>query len=994
MQARVAELLAKQNASKSDADPENMQVRRWDHWVESKQRSRAPPPRPRRRKETLDHDHCHYLSTQITAVPTKRSIRSVEAEATFLQIARHMVRPRAAPGPLPQPPPPPPLRHRPPPLQSPCAPLRSPRPAASAQDPSVGKETLERAALQVKISDTRVVRAPAACPARPPSAPSPRRPTAHKPQIAPPLTLAPLPPHPSPFPSDPSPPLQVAAKFVVAETEARLRSAASAGIKTIVEAMVQHPYNPDVQQAGCKALSDLAVKLKGSKEEEAGTQGMRAAIQALRCVVSNPLVQQSACVALSHLAPLVDVTAILGARSPSRLNERQPPRPRPGPAPACPQPPPAISASPSPAKDPRPPAPLLSARAESWLAPSAGARLRSLQEGSEAVTCVIGEYTANAAVLTHACRALVAILRDTGDQHARARALQANGISAVVRALGAQPRFAPLHEVGMELLAMLVKEDADREACWGLGGAQLAVASIATHPSLVAAVQHGCCVLEKLCNTPQRAEQACALDAIAIVLTAVRMHRAEVAVQIAGATCLKAMIVTATGKARAAKAGAMEAVAVAIFGHADDLQMQISGARLIKSLAVQESVRSRPTAAAAIEGLCSSLSKHRGNAVVAAEGTGALCNLCIDQPANRRKLAECGAAESVVAVMRAHMCAAFPISPSPTLAPAQPPPPGRLSPSLLPLPLASAAAAAPAIAHARALRFRPPLRSFNVDVQEAACAALWVLGSEPGSEVFAQGGPAAIVEAMKRYPKEVALQTVACAAFKAMTEQPGAEARAQQQVERRISRETRSHPLVDGRSSLCPPVGSEVGTAASLPDECFVLDCVPSARPQDALVAAGALPTVLQAVRSHGSNASVQHNGMEAVVAIASLSTGMKREALDEGAVELCRSAMTLRFSSDAQVTAACERVLDVLEGAVWITTPSSTQAAAKQAAAEQAAAEQAAAEQAAAEQAAAEQAAAEQAAAEQAAVEQAADQVAVEQALAEQAAVDQAAAE
>lgn len=85
--------------------------------------------------------------------------------------------------------------------------------------------------------------------------------------------------------------LQVAAKFVVAETEVRLRSAASAGIRTIVEAMSSHQYNPDVQQAGCKALSDLAVKLRGQKEQETGVLGMRAAVAALRCLTASAPVQ-------------------------------------------------------------------------------------------------------------------------------------------------------------------------------------------------------------------------------------------------------------------------------------------------------------------------------------------------------------------------------------------------------------------------------------------------------------------------------------------------------------------------------------------------------------------------------------------------------------------------------------------------------------------------------------------------------------------------------
>lgn len=272
---------------------------------------------------------------------------------------------------------------------------------------------------------------------------------------------------------------------------------------------------------------------------------------------------------------------------------------------------------------------------------------------------MISEYTSNAAVLTHACRALIAMLGDlNGDSHARAHAIQANAVGAVTQALKAQPRFGPLHESATELLVALIEGDAERDACWALGGAQLAAVSIANHPSLPAVVQNACGLLERLCNTPQRAEAACALDAIAIVLTAVRMHRAEASVQIAGATCLKAMIVTANGKAKAAQAGAMEAAAVAVFGHADNVKMQEVGARLIKSLAVLESVRSRPTAAAAIEGLCASVSKHRENRLIAAEACGALCNLCIDQPLNRRKLAESGAAECVVAVMEEHMCVA------------------------------------------------------------------------------------------------------------------------------------------------------------------------------------------------------------------------------------------------------------------------------------------------------------------------------------------------
>lgn len=91
---------------------------------------------------------------------------------------------------------------------------------------------------------------------------------------------------------------------------------------------------------------------------------------------------------------------------------------------------------------------------------------------------------------------------------------------------------------------------------------------------------------------------------------------------------------------------------------------------------------------------------------------------------------------------------------------------------------------------------------------------------------------------------------------------------------------------------------------------------------QEALVGCGALEAVLDALRSHGTNPAVQQNGMEAVAAIGKLSAAMKRLALDEGTVDLCRSAMTLRFGSDEDVRVACEKVLDILEGAVWITSP------------------------------------------------------------------------
>lgn len=54
---------------------------------------------------------------------------------------------------------------------------------------------------------------------------------------------------------------------------------------------------------------------------------------------------------------------------------------------------------------------------------------------------------------------------------------------------------------------------------------------------------------------------------------------------------------------------------------------------------------------------------------------------------------------------------------------------------------------------------------------------LWVIGAEPGSEVLTHNAPAAIVNAMRRYPQQASLQTVACAAFRAIAEQPGAEVR-------------------------------------------------------------------------------------------------------------------------------------------------------------------------------------------------------------------------
>jgi hypothetical protein len=150
----------------------------------------------------------------------------------------------------------------------------------------------------------------------------------------------------------------------------------------------------------------------------------------------------------------------------------------------------------------------------------------------------------------------------------------------------------------------------------------------------------------------------------------------------------------------------------------------------------------------------------------------------------------------------------------------------------------------------------------DCDVAEASAAALWALsgcGEAALDAVAAQGAAASLVAAMAAHPNSLPLQTVACCALRNVA-------------------------------------GARGG-------------------PQS-LLTTGAPESILNALRLHGNSASLQEAGLDALAQLAGSSTEAARACLAAGALEVCKAALTTRFSSHAGVRAAAQRALDALSPA------------------------------------------------------------------------------
>lgn len=144
----------------------------------------------------------------------------------------------------------------------------------------------------------------------------------------------------------------------------------------------------------------------------------------------------------------------------------------------------------------------------------------------------------------------------------------------------------------------------------------------------------------------------------------------------------------------------------------------------------------------------------------------------------------------------------------------------------------------------------------NPDVQEAGCAALWAISAGPPPHkqcVIQLGGISAVVAAMAAYPEHVAIQVVGCAALRNTAS---------------ISR-------------------NEVEVAAE-----------------------GGIEVILDALRFHGANASVQEAGLEALAMVTRTQMPVQRWAFRAGAVEVIEAALQTRFPEHTVVRKAAQKAL------------------------------------------------------------------------------------
>ena len=533
--------------------------------------------------------------------------------------------------------------------------------------------------------------------------------------------------------------------------------------------------------------------------------------------------------------------------------------------------------------------------------------------GIRPVVAAMTAHSSNADVAEAGC---VALRNLSSKMEARDHQLACEGIQAAVGAIHTHSTRPGVLETACDairgLSAVLEPGEAGPEPMGAL------VSTLLSMPGSPGPVSHACRAIAAVATRDEEAKQAaCTAGAVEAVSNSLHTHGEDAAVVEAVATALVALLTfdpvastaeeaAITGKgphapggmpqwaarasAAAAAAGAPAACFRALSVHAATPAVLERACAALRLLAAPHSNRAACAGAGSVAAVVASLRAHPGHAGLQASACGALRVLAWDA-GTKAAAVDAGAVEAVVTAMRAHpqhagvaeaACGALKSLAAHSSARTRGARAADVAVEVLRTHGSTpgvCSEACGAIANlcvgmpqngARATQAGAPAAVVAAltrhaelgDVAEAGAAALWALAGcgDPSSRVACveQGALPALVGAMRTHQASLPLQVVACSAI--------------------------TH-FAQGLSSGATEVA-----------------------------AAGGVDALLAALRLHGNSAALQESGFDALFTLCDRGgLEVSRRALQAGALEACKAAITTRFPNHPGVQRAAKAVLEEL---------------------------------------------------------------------------------
>ena len=465
------------------------------------------------------------------------------------------------------------------------------------------------------------------------------------------------------------------------------------------------------------------------------------------------------------------------------------------------------------------------------------------------------------------------------------------GIRVVVAALQAHADHVPVQLRGCAAVKALCYSSDNQVKAAVAGGVEALVATLRAHVDNEAVMEAACGAMSRLTGIAVNKAKAMETGAIEAVVAALSRHLRAPGVQEQGCAAIASITVTADSQARAAAAGGLEVVIAALHGHVEDDRVQEAGCLALKHLTANPENHLVAADRGAIRAVIAALSQHVGNAGVQEGGCGVLKNLTVAAD-KKIEAAQEGGVEAVLSALREH----------------------------------------PA----------------NVRVAEAACGALGLLVADPDNEkkVAAAGGIEAVVQALRSHFSHPRLAEAGCGALGnlAVTAKHqmmvaacgGIDAtvaamrvhvdQAEVQLQGCAALRNLAASNVDNQKLVARRWGIEAVVTALLahPNHvelqvvgCAALRNLSSIKENEvAVAAAGGIEAVVQALRVHGNSAAVQEAGCEALASIVWSQLEIQRWALQAGAREVCKAALSTRFPNHEGVQRTARMALAKIAGA------------------------------------------------------------------------------
>ena len=445
------------------------------------------------------------------------------------------------------------------------------------------------------------------------------------------------------------------------------------------------------------------------------------------------------------------------------------------------------------------------------------------------------------------------------------------GIRVVVAALQAHADNVQVQLEGCAALRSLCYNADNQVKAAVAGGIETLVATLRAHVDNDTVMEAACGAAAKLTGVPVNKAKALECGVLEAVIAAMARHPRVQGVQRDGCAAIASISVSADAQMRAAAAGGIDVVISALHGHLEEEAVQQTGCLALKHLT--STVENHLLAAdkGAIRAVIAALTLHLSNAGVQEGGCGVLKNLTI-APDKKIEASQEGGVEAVLAALREHpnnvrvaeaACGAL----------------GLLVADQDNEKKVAVAGGIEAVVAALRAHFS------HAAVAEAGCGALGNLAVTPKHQtmVAACGGIDATVAAMRVHVEVADVQLQGCAALRNLAAN---NVDNQKLVARRWGIEAVVTAL------LAHPQHVELQVVG-----CAALRNLSSIKENEvAVAAAGGIEAVVQALRVHGNSAAVQEAGCEALASIVWTQLEIQRWALQAGAREVCKAAISTRF--------------------------------------------------------------------------------------------------